>query len=88
MPTVKSAEKRIKTSEKARKVNKAVRSEIRTSLKKLRASTTVAAAQAEIPNFFALLDKAARKGQGGFTANSAGNYKRKIHLFINKLAKA
>lgn len=86
MPTVKSAEKRVRTNEKARLVNKAVRSELRTSLKKLRAATTADAAKAEMPNFFSLLDKAARKGQGGITKNAASNYKSKIHLMLNKLA--
>jgi small subunit ribosomal protein S20 len=88
MPTVKSAEKRVRTNEKARLVNKAVRSEIRTSLKKLRAATTVEAANVELPKLFSLLDKAARKHTGGITANAASNYKRKVQLFVGKLAKA
>lgn len=88
MPTHKSAEKRVRTNEKARLVNKAVRSEIRTSLKKLRSATTAEAAKAEMPKLFSLLDKAARKHTGGITANAAGNYKRKVLLFIGKLAAA
>ena len=77
MPTHKSAEKRIKTAEKARLVNRAVRSEIRTSLKKVRGAATIEEASKELPNLFSILDKAARRGQGGMTKNSASNYKSK-----------
>ena len=87
MPTHKSAEKRIRTNEKARIANKAARSEIRTSLKKVRAATSKVEAQAEIPNLFSLLDKAARKCVAGVTKNTAANYKRKVHLGIAKLTK-
>jgi small subunit ribosomal protein S20 len=77
VPTHKSAEKRIKTNEKARLVNRAVRSEIRTSLKKVRGAATVEDATKELPNLFSILDKAARRGQGGMTKNAASNYKSK-----------
>ncbi len=82
MPTHKSAEKRILTAEKARLVNRTVRSAIRTSLKKLRGATTKAEAAKEVPNLFALLDKAARRNQGDITKNTASNYKRKAHLAV------
>lgn len=86
MPTHKSAEKRIKTAAKANLVNRAVRSAIRTSLKKVRGAASKDEAVKELPNLFALLDKAARRGQGGITRNAASNYKRKAHKAIAVIA--
>ena len=86
MPTHKSAEKRILTSEKARLVNRAVRSSIRTSLKKVRGAASHAEAAKELPNLFSMLDKAARRNQGGVTKNSASNYKSKAQKVVAALA--
>lgn len=85
MPTHKSAEKRIKTNEKARLVNRAVRSEIRTSLKKVRGAATSEDAAKELPNLFSILDKAARRAQGGMTKNAASNYKSKAQKAVAKI---
>lgn len=86
MPTHKSAEKRILTSEKARQANRAVRSAIRTSLKKIRTADKKEGIQAEMGNLFSMLDKAARKGKAGITKNTAANYKRKVHALLAKKA--
>ena len=82
MPNHKSAIKRVVTSEKARLANRAVRSDIRTSLKKIRTAATKEALMAEVPVFFSMLDKAARKNKAGITKNTASNYKRKVHALI------
>jgi small subunit ribosomal protein S20 len=82
VPTHKSAEKRIKTAEKARLVNRAVRSSIRTSLKKVRGAATSEEAAKELPNLFSMLDKAARRAQGGMTKNAASNYKSKAQKAV------
>ena len=82
MPTHKSAEKRIKTAEKARLVNRQVRSSIRTSLKKVRGAATSEEAAKELPNLFSMLDKAARRSQGGMTKNAASNYKSKAQKVV------
>ncbi len=86
MPTHKSAEKRIITAEKARQANRAVRSAIRTSLKKIRSAEKKEGIQAEMGNLFSMLDKAARKGRAGITKNTAANYKRKVHALLAKKA--
>jgi small subunit ribosomal protein S20 len=86
LPTHKSAEKRLLTAEKARLVNRAVRSAIRTSLKKVRGATTKEDAAKELPNLFSMLDKAARRHQGGITKNAASNYKSKIQKAIAVIA--
>ena len=83
MPTHKSAEKRIKTAEKARLVNRQVRSSIRTSLKKVRGAATAEEATKELPNLFSMLDKAARRAQGGMTKNAASNYKSKAQKVVS-----
>jgi small subunit ribosomal protein S20 len=82
LPNHKSAIKRVITSEKARVANRAVRSAIRTSLKKIRAADKKEAILAEIPAFFSMLDKAARRNQASITKNTASNYKRKIHALL------
>lgn len=82
MPNHKSAIKRVITNEKARLANRAVRSSIRTSLKKIRTAATKEALLAEVPVFFSMLDKAARKNNAGITKNTAANYKRKVHALI------
>ena len=86
VPTHKSAEKRIKTAEKARVVNRQVRSSIRTSLKKVRGAATSEDAAKELPNLFSILDKAARRGQGGMTKNAASNYKSKAQKVVAQKA--
>jgi small subunit ribosomal protein S20 len=67
----------MRTSAKARVVNRNVRAEIRTSLKKVRSAASKAEVAKELPNLFSLLDKAARRSQGGISKNTASNYKRK-----------
>lgn len=82
MPNHKSAIKRVVTSEKARLANRAIRSAIKTSLKKIRTADKKEAIVAEIPVFFSMLDKAARNNKAGITKNTASNYKRKIHALL------
>jgi small subunit ribosomal protein S20 len=82
LPNHKSAIKRVKTAEKANALNRAVRSAIRTSLKKIRAADKKEAILAEVPTFFSMLDKAARRNRAGITKNTAANYKRKVHALL------
>ena len=83
MPSHKSAKKQMVKSRKAQVVNRDVRTEIRGSLKKIRMASKADATK-EIPNFFSLLDKAARRHRGGISRNAAANYKRKAHLALAK----
>ncbi|MCH4053996.1 MAG: 30S ribosomal protein S20 [Atopobiaceae bacterium] len=65
MANIKSQKKRIKTAEKARMRNKAVRSELKTAVKGVRAAVEAGdaeAAQAAANKASRLLDKAASKG--------------------------
>ena len=62
--------------------NRAVRSVIRSTLKKIRSTDKKEVMIAEMPNLFSMLDKAAQGGKAGVTKNSVANYKRKIHKLI------
>jgi small subunit ribosomal protein S20 len=61
MPNIKSAQKRMELSRKARERNRARRSELRTVVKKARLAATAEEAQERIREATALLDRAAAK---------------------------
>jgi small subunit ribosomal protein S20 len=85
VPHHKSCKKRLKTSEKARVQNRAVRSAIRTSLKVVRTADTKEAVLKEMPRLFSMLDKAAAKGRAGFNKNRVANYKSKVASLLNSM---
>ena len=64
MPNIKSAKKRVKTSEKENKRNRALRSSVKTEIKKYNAAVEndVEQAAKELPVVTATLDKAVTKG--------------------------
>jgi len=86
LPQHKSAKKRLKTAEKARVRNKAVRSAIQTSIKKIRTAEKKEEIQTEIPNLFSMMDKASKNNRGNFNANKVANYKRKVHQMLSSAA--
>ncbi len=88
MPNTKSCKKRVKTSEKARQANRAVRSAIRTSLKVVRTSTDLEEVKSEVPRLYSMMDKAARRRRAGFTKNRVANYKKKISKILATLSAA
>lgn len=61
MPTIKSAEKRLRQSEKRREHNKSVRSRIRTETRKLLEAESAEEAEERLQELYALLDRAAAK---------------------------
>jgi small subunit ribosomal protein S20 len=84
---IKSQKKRILTNEKARKRNQAVRSELKTAIKKV--DTAVAAGDKDAARSAALeaartLDKAASKGV--IHANQAANRKSGVVRKVNAMA--
>ncbi|MGN0075795.1 MAG: 30S ribosomal protein S20 [Parafannyhessea sp.] len=86
MANIKSQKKRIITAEKARMRNKAVRSELKTAIKGVRAavdSKDVEAAQAAANKANRLLDKAASKGI--IHKNQASNRKSGVQKLVNSL---
>ena len=86
MANIKSQKKRIITAEKARVRNRAVRSELKTAVKDVRAAVTAKdadAAQAAANKANRLLDKAASKGI--IHKNQASNRKSGVQKLVNSL---
>lgn len=86
MANIKSQKKRIITAEKARQRNKAVRSELKTAIKAVRAAVEandVEAAQAAANKAGRLLDKAASKGI--IHKNQAANRKSGVMQLANTI---
>lgn len=86
MANIKSQKKRIVTAEKARMRNKAVRSELKTAVKRVRAAVEAndaELAQAEANKAGKLLDKAASKGI--IHKNQAAQRKSGIQKLVNKI---
>lgn len=74
MPTTQSAIKRMKTSEKQRQSNKAVKSRAKSSQKKFLSSLEdKGAAEQSLKEYFSVLDKAVKKGV--IKANTAARRK-------------
>lgn len=61
MPTIKSAEKRLRQSQKRRERNKSVRSRIRTAIRRLTEMDSREEAEEALNEVYALLDRAAAK---------------------------
>lgn len=86
MANIKSQKKRIVTAEKARMRNKAVRSELKTAVKRVRAAAEAndaELAQAEANKAGKLLDKAASKGI--IHKNQAAQRKSGVQKLVNKI---
>ena len=86
MANIKSQKKRIVTAEKARMRNKAVRSELKTAVKRVRAAVEAndaELAQAEANKAGKLLDKAASKGI--IHKNQAAQRKSGVQKLVNKI---
>ena len=86
MANIKSQKKCIVTAEKARMRNKAVRSELKTAVKRVRAAVEAndaELAQAEANKAGKLLDKAASKGI--IHKNQAAQRKSGVQKLVNKI---
>jgi small subunit ribosomal protein S20 len=84
MPNIKSAQKRMELSQKARERNRARRSELRTVIKKVRQATTAEEAQDRIRQATALLDRAA--GKRLIHPNRAARIKSQLARKLNELS--
>ena len=86
MANIKSQKKRIKTAEKARMRNKAIRSELKTYVKKVRAAVDAGDAEAAQKAASAAcrkLDKAVTKGV--IHKNQAAKRKSGVQKMVNKI---
>ncbi|MGP6172592.1 30S ribosomal protein S20 [Corynebacterium sp. A21] len=87
MANIKSNQKRILTNEKARQRNQAVRSAVRTEIRKFRAAVAEGdktGAETQLRIASRVLDKAVSKGV--FHRNNAANKKSNMASALNKLA--
>lgn len=87
MPNIKSAKKRVLVIEKKTARNKAVKSEVKTEIKKfleLVASGDKAAATAKFPNTCSVIDTAVSKGV--LKKNTAANKKSGLAKKLNAMA--
>ena len=88
MPNHKSAEKRVRQSEKRRVINRGNRSKVRTDIKKVRAALDSGKSdeiQSVLPETISVIDKAVQKGV--MHKNAAARYKSRLTLKANQAAK-
>ena len=83
MPHHKSAAKRVKTNDKARLSNIAVKSRMRSAVKAVRAATTKAEAEIALKAAIPILDRTAAKGV--IKKETASRQKSRLALFAAKL---
>ena len=83
MPTIKSAKKRLRQSEKRRARNKSVRSRIRSRTRQLLENTSREEAEAQLEELYSLLDRAA--GKGVMHANTAARRKARLARHVESL---
>jgi len=88
MPNHKSAEKRVRQSEKRRVINRSHRTKVRTYIKKLRGALDSGSQQdvAQIlPEAISVIDKSVQKGV--LHANAAARYKSRLTVKANQAGK-
>lgn len=83
MPRHKSAIKRMKQERVARARNSAVRSSMRTAIKKVRRAQTREDAQKALQVALSVIDKTASKGV--IHKNTAARYKSRLTMYVNTL---
>ena len=83
MPTHKSAEKALRQSRRKNLRNKAVKSKVRTIIKKVETAQDKTQAQGLLKQTFSLLDKAVKRNVMHF--NQAGRTKSRLTKLVNQL---
>lgn len=86
MPNHKSAEKRVRQSEKRRAINRSNRTKVRTYIKKMRSALSSGQdVQQVLPETISVIDKAVQKGV--LHANAAARYKSRLTVGANQAGK-
>jgi small subunit ribosomal protein S20 len=86
LPNVKSAEKRMRTSERRNERNRQFRSKLRTAIKKVRSAESTDAGAEALKAAIVLIDRAAHKNI--VHANKAARDKSRLSAFVKKLEQA
>ena len=86
MPNHKSAEKRMRQSERRRQINRSNRTRVRGQIKKLRTALEGGAGdmKALLPETISIIDKAVQKGV--LHKNAAARHKSRLTAHVNKTA--
>jgi small subunit ribosomal protein S20 len=87
MPNHKSAEKRVRQSEKRRTINRGHKTKVRTYIKKLRAALDSGKSdevQKVLPDAISVIDKSVQKGV--LHKNAAARYKSRLTVRANQVA--
>ena len=84
MPQHKSAEKRVRQTEKRRQRNLQKKTQIKSAIKKVRNASSKEAAAVELKKTCVVLDRMSSKGI--IHKNKAANVKSKLSRFVNKLS--
>ena len=87
MPNHKSAEKRVRQSEKRRVINRSHKTKVRTYIKKLRAALDTGKTdevQKVLPDAISVIDKSVQKGV--LHKNAAARYKSRLTVRANQVA--
>ena len=87
MPNHKSAEKRVRQSEKRRTINRSHKTKVRTYIKKLRAALDSGKSddvQNVLPEAISVIDKSVQKGV--LHKNAAARYKSRLTVRANQVA--
>ena len=87
MPNHKSAEKRVRQSEKRRAINRGHKTKVRTYIKKLRAALDTGKTdevQQILPDAISVIDKSVQKGV--LHKNAAARYKSRLTVRANQVA--
>jgi small subunit ribosomal protein S20 len=88
MPNHKSAEKRVRQSEKRRAINRSNRTKVRTYIKKLRSALESGSKQdvaSTLPETISIIDRAVQKGV--LHANAAARHKSRLTVQANQAGK-
>lgn len=88
MPNHKSAEKRVRQSEKRRAINRSQRTKVRTYIKKLRSALDSGVKQdidRVLPEAISVIDKSVQKGV--LHANAAARFKSRLTVRANQTGK-
>jgi small subunit ribosomal protein S20 len=83
MPNIKSAQKRMELSLAAQAKNRAVRSRIRTAVKRVRDAESADAAESRMREAISLLDRAGRRNL--FHGNKVARAKSQLQKFVDSL---
>lgn len=87
MPNHKSAEKRVRQSERRKRINRSNRTRVRSAIKKLRTALSAGNSQelkALLPETISTIDKAVQKGV--MHKNAAARYKSRLTTRANQAA--